>query len=140
MRKLGLCGYFVEAVMRGVRIVSFSVLFNGGCTSEFILSRGIRQGDPICPASFYLQSRASLVWCRMPIVLGILKVFSFSLHLLHRKLTCCFLRMIAYSSARQLRRRPRHWTRFCSLTVKLLAIASIMKNPQFSLVKSVLKQ
>jgi hypothetical protein len=49
MLKLGLNPHFVQSVMRGVRSVSFSVLFNGQRMQEFTPSRGIRQGDPISP-------------------------------------------------------------------------------------------
>jgi hypothetical protein len=47
MKKLGISHRFIDSVMRGVRSVSFSVLFHGSRTESFRPSRGIRQGDPI---------------------------------------------------------------------------------------------
>jgi hypothetical protein len=54
MLKLGFSRQWVNMVMRGVRSVSFSVLFNGGRTENFNPTRGIRQGHPISSYLFLL--------------------------------------------------------------------------------------
>lgn len=56
MKKIGLSPSFVDAVMRGVRSVTFSVPIDGGRTREFTPSRGIRQGDPTSPYALLLAS------------------------------------------------------------------------------------
>ena len=61
MRKIGLCDSFVSAVMRGVRSVSFSLLFNGNRTREFIPSSGIRQGIIFLAICFFWQVKDFLV-------------------------------------------------------------------------------
>jgi hypothetical protein len=56
MKMLGFCDSFVRQVMTGVTTVSFSLLFNGGRSSEFHPCRGIRQGDPISHYLFLLAA------------------------------------------------------------------------------------
>lgn len=54
MLKLGFHPPFVELVMRCVSSVSYSILFNGFPTTRFTPSRGLRQGNPMCPFLFLI--------------------------------------------------------------------------------------
>jgi hypothetical protein len=44
---------WISVIMGMVRLVSFSVLFNGNKLEGFKPTRGIRQGDAISPYLFY---------------------------------------------------------------------------------------
>lgn len=65
MRKMGFCDEWVNAVMRCVSSVQFSVLQNGQPEKNFKPTKGLRQGDP-CPYTFFLLlakcSPNSLKW------------------------------------------------------------------------------
>jgi len=54
MRRLGFHHHWVDTIMRFVRSVSFSALFNGDKLETFRPTRGIRQGDSISPYLFLL--------------------------------------------------------------------------------------
>jgi hypothetical protein len=56
MKKLGFSHMFVDTIMRGVRSVTFLVLFNGARSQEFKPTCGICQGDPISLNLFLLAA------------------------------------------------------------------------------------
>lgn len=48
MQKMGLCNGWVNLIMKCVT-VTYSVVLNGIQGGDFKPSRGLRQGDPLCP-------------------------------------------------------------------------------------------
>lgn len=60
MKKIGLCHSFIDQVMRGVKTVSFSVLFNGGRTREFVPTRGLGKVAPSLRIFFCWRQKACL--------------------------------------------------------------------------------
>jgi hypothetical protein len=54
MLKLGFSRLWVEKIMKCVKSVSFSILFNGEQLKEFKPTQGIKQCDPISPYLFLL--------------------------------------------------------------------------------------
>ena len=58
MEKLGFADRIRDLVMRCVSTVTYLVKINGVLKGHIILSRGIRQGDPILPYLFLLCSES----------------------------------------------------------------------------------
>ncbi|ONI21875.1 hypothetical protein PRUPE_2G095500 [Prunus persica] len=52
MLKMGFRSRWVHLIMRFITTVTFSVVLNGQLGKKFMLSRGIRQGDPFSPYRF----------------------------------------------------------------------------------------
>ena len=61
MIKLGFDTRWVKLAMETVCTTSYSVLINGEPKGYINPSRGIKQGDPLCPiCSYYVQKASSL--------------------------------------------------------------------------------
>ena len=64
MLKMGFHPKWVDMIMAGVTLVSYSVLLNGAPSSFIKPSRGIRQGDPLSPYLFLLCTEGFLALLR----------------------------------------------------------------------------
>jgi hypothetical protein len=99
MLRLGFSPRFVHTVMRGVRSVTFSILFNGAQTKQFKPSRGIRQGDPISPYLFLLAAEGLSCLLKHAMTTGSLA--GIQVAATAPKLTICYLLMISFYLAKQ---------------------------------------
>jgi hypothetical protein len=73
MLQLGFHHHWVDTIMRFVRSVLFSVLFNGDKLESFSPTRGIRQGDTISPYLFLLVAKGPSCLLKSRIKSSVLK-------------------------------------------------------------------
>ena len=137
LQKLGFSQSWINTVMRCVTTVRYAVRVNGDLTQPVIPTRGIRQGDPISPISFFYVRKDYPVYCNK----GRLKVYYkvyVTVDLAPQSPIYC-LQMTAFSLLVRMRGVLMLCGRPCIPSVRDLAKRSTWINHQSSLAPTVLR-
>lgn len=73
MLKMGFRVEWVELVMRCVKTVSYSMVLNGQTRGFILLTRGLRQSDPLSPFLFLFCTEGSFALLRLALQDGLVK-------------------------------------------------------------------